>query len=142
MLTGRAQVAESTTVFLRVLANGESVYVDELKAGSQNIKADILLPPGILDDGSVTLQMKVTGSLDEGTCNPTGELGAFVFLDAAETRIEATLYNPLYSVRDAVGALNRDVAIELAAPDGRPRLVRDRGQDGGRADRARLPGVL
>lgn len=116
LLAGRAQVAEASTVFLRVLADGESVYVDELKPGNHDVKAEILLPPGVLDDGSVTVQMRLTGALDEGTCNPTNELGSFVLLDPAETRIEATLYNPVYSVRDAVGALNRDVTLEVAAP--------------------------
>lgn len=116
LLAGRAQVAESSTVFLRVLADGESVYVNELNPGNHDVKADILLPPGVVDDGSVTVQMRLTGALDEGTCNPTNELGSFVLLDPVETRIEATLYNPLHSVRDAVGALNRDVTLELAAP--------------------------
>lgn len=119
LLAGRAQVPESSTVFLRVLADGESVYVDELKPGNHDLKSEILLPPGVLDDGSVTVQMRLTGALDEGTCNPTNELGSFVLLDPVATRIEATLFKPLYSVRDAVGALNRDVTLELAAPEDR-----------------------
>ena len=90
-LRGRTQVAESSTIFLRVLVDGDSVHVGELPQGDHELNADIVLSESAVEDGSVKVLVRTTGSLDERRCNITTELGALVVLDAEDTGIRGEL---------------------------------------------------
>ncbi|MCC2317087.1 hypothetical protein [Cellulomonas chengniuliangii] len=113
-LRGTTQVAESSTVFLRVLADGEPVYVDELRAGDHALKVDINLPESAVEDGAVRVQVRLTGSLDQQRCNITTDLGALVELDATGTGVQGNLDERLHTVRDVVAALDHEVALVLS----------------------------
>lgn len=117
-LVGTTSAADDSTVFLRVLADGQSVYVEQLEAGDHDLDADIELPASIADDGSVRIQVRTTGSLDQRRCNITQELGALVVLDPVKTRIRGTLATPLQTVRDVVTGLDHDVTLDLAFDSG------------------------
>jgi hypothetical protein len=119
-LSGSTQVAESSTIFLRVLADGEAVYVRELPQGDHSLDVDIELPGSALDDGVVKVVVRTTGSLDQRRCNLTTELGALVVLDADHTRIHGTLDERIHTVRDVVAGLDHRVTVVLpSAADGR-----------------------
>ena len=117
-LHGRTQVPSSSTIFLRVLANGESAFVAELPEGDHDLDAEIPLPPGVTDDGSVRVQVRTTGTLDQRTCNIDQELGALVSLDPDATRVEGRLDEELATVRDVAAGLVHQVTLELAFPAG------------------------
>ncbi|WP_127783391.1 hypothetical protein [Rhodococcus sp. X156] len=112
-LRGHTQVAEASTDFLRVLVDGEAVYVDQLEAGEHALDADIDLPESLAEDGSLTVQVRTTGSLDQRFCNITTELGALVVLDPDRTRVRGTLDEPLRTVRDVVAGINHEVTLVL-----------------------------
>ncbi|AWB92333.1 hypothetical protein [Aeromicrobium chenweiae] len=111
-LRGRTEVAESSTIFLRALVNGESVYVKELPQGEHKLDVDIGLPESTVEDGEVKVQVRTTGSLDQRRCNLTTELGALVVLDA-RTRIKGELDERTHTVRDAVAELDHHVTVVL-----------------------------
>ncbi|MBZ5737783.1 cellulose biosynthesis cyclic di-GMP-binding regulatory protein BcsB [Nocardioides mangrovi] len=117
-LVGTTAAAEDSTVFLRVLADGQSVYVEQLDAGQHDLDADIPLPDSVAEDGSVRVQVRLTGSLDQRRCTITQELGALVVLDPDRTRVRGTLSSPLHTVRDVVADLDHDVTLDLAFPAG------------------------
>lgn len=112
-LRGTTQVAEASTVFLRVLVDGQSVYVDELPAGDNALQADIGLPDSVVKDGEVRVQVRTTGSLDPQRCNLNNELGALVVLDPNGTRVYGELADRLHTVRDLVANLDRNVTLVL-----------------------------
>ncbi|MGB0100928.1 MAG: hypothetical protein WBP61_11680 [Nocardioides sp.] len=119
-LEGSTEVGASSTVFLRVLADGISVYVEELPTGENDLDARIELPPSTTADGSVRIQVRTTGSTDQQQCNLTQELGALVHLDATGTLVDGGLDEPIHTVRDVVASLDHDVALVLAFPDEDP----------------------
>lgn len=115
VLGGRTQAATSGVTFLRVLADGEAVYVTELRSGDNDLAADIPLPATVTDDGSVTVQIRLTGSLDQRWCNPDHEIGALVMLDPEATRIRGRLDQRLRTVRDVARGLDNVVTLVLSA---------------------------
>jgi cellulose synthase operon protein B len=116
-LRGRTQVPKSGTVFLRVLADGASVYVEELPSGQQDLAADIPLPESATEDGSVTIQARLTGGLDQRRCNLDEDLGALVVLNADGTGIRGRLDERLRTVRDVMAGLDHEVTLDLAIPE-------------------------
>jgi hypothetical protein len=120
-LVGTTQVAESSTIFLRVLADGTSVFVQELPVGDDDLDEEIPLPTSAVEDGSVRIQVRLTGSLDQQRCNLTQELGAFVQIDPDQTLVHGTLDEELHTVRDVVAGFDHEVTLGLALPaDSRP----------------------
>ncbi len=117
-LVGRTEVAASGTVFLRVLADGISVHVEELEAGQRDLEQDVRLPASVTDDGEVRVQVRTTGSLDQQQCNLTQELGAYVWLDPDRTSVGGDLGARVTSVRDTVATLDHDVTLQLAGTVG------------------------
>jgi cellulose synthase operon protein B len=117
-LRGHSQAAESSTVFLRVLADGVSVYVHELPSGDHDLSADIALPASATEDGSVTVQTRLTGGLDQQRCNLDEDVGALVVLDAGGTGIRGRLGTRLHTVRDVMAGLDHEVTLDLALPEG------------------------
>ncbi len=117
-LSGRTQAAASSSVFLRVLVDGTSVYVAELESGDHALEADIALPERLIEDGSITVQVRLTGSLEQRLCNLDDDLGALVSLDAEGSRIRGRLDRRLHTVRDVLSALNSQVTVGLAIPGG------------------------
>lgn len=118
-LAGRTQVSSRSTIYLRVLADGQSAYVAELPAGDHDLAAEVPLPPSAVADGSVRIQVRTTGTVDHQRCTLTQELGAFVLLDPEGTRVHAALDRDLATVRDVAAALDHDVTLVLADPDDR-----------------------
>lgn len=117
-LVGRTQVAESSTVFLRVLADGASVYVHELPEGDHDLDAEIDLPASATEDGAVRVQVRLTGGLDQQECNLTEDVGALVVLDGEGTGIDGSLDEPLHTVRDVAAGWDHEVTLELVVPEG------------------------
>ena len=117
-LRGHSQAAESSTVFLRVLADGASVYVHELASGDHDLAANIALPESATEDGSVTVQTRLTGGLDQQRCNLDEDVGALVVLDAGGTGIRGRLDERLHTVRDVMAGLDHEVTLDLALPEG------------------------
>lgn len=119
-LRGRTQVAESSTIFLRVLVDGDSVHVGELPQGDHELNLDIVLSESAVEDGSVKVLVRTTGTLDERRCNITTELGALVVLDAEDTGIRGELDERTRTVRDVVAELDHHVTLVLpSAAEGR-----------------------
>lgn len=112
-LRGRTEVAASSTIFLRVLVNGDSLYVRELPHGDHPLDVDIDLPQATVDEGLVEVRVRTTGSLDQRRCNLTTELGALVVLEAGRTRLHGELDERAYTVRDAVAELDHRVTVVL-----------------------------
>ena len=115
-LVGRTQASSAGTVFLRVLVDGDSQYVEELEHGEHDLDVDVPVPDDALADGSVRVQVRLTGGLDQQQCNLDETLGALVVLDAAKTRLHGPLDDPLHTVRDLVAGLEHDVTLDLALP--------------------------
>ncbi|MCL3837113.1 hypothetical protein [Aeromicrobium duanguangcaii] len=113
-LRGQTQVAESSTVFLRVLVDGQALYVDELRRGDHKLSADIDLPDSAVEKGVVNVQVKTDGSLDQRRCNITEDLGALVFLDPERTQVRAGLDERVHTVRDVVAGLDHEVRLVLS----------------------------
>lgn len=116
-LKGSTEVGASSTVYLRVLADGISVLVEELPVGRHDLEEKIVLPPSVTDDGSVRVQVRTSGNVDQRRCNLSENLGAWVHLDPDGTRIRAGLDEPVHTVRDAVTELDQDVTLVLATPE-------------------------
>ncbi len=115
-LVGHTQASSAGTVFLRVLVDGYSQYVGELDPGEHDLDVDVPVPDDALADGSVRVQVKLTGGLDQQQCNLDETLGALVVLDATKTRLHGPLDDPLHTVRDLVAGLEHDVTLDLALP--------------------------
>lgn len=115
-LGGRTQVPSTSTITLRILADGVSAYAAELAAGDQELSVDVPLPPSAVADGSVRIQVRITGTVDQQRCSLTQELGAFVLLDPDETRVHAVLDGPPATVRDVAAGLDHDVTLVVADP--------------------------
>lgn len=115
-LAGRTQSSEPGTVFLRVLVDGTSQYVGQLADGEEHLDVDVPVPDDALDDGSIKVQVRLTGSLDQQRCNIDQSLGALVVLDGDKTRLHGSLDDRLHSVRDLVAGLEHDVTLDLALP--------------------------
>ena len=113
-LRGHTEVAGSSTVFLRVQADGQNVHVSELPSGNHQLNEDIDLTRSMVEDGEVRVQVRTTGTLDQQRCNLTTDLGALVVLDAEETRLTGELEDRLHTVRDVVAGLDQKVTLVLA----------------------------
>ncbi|MBM9461566.1 hypothetical protein JK386_16820 [Nocardioides sp. zg-536] len=112
-LRGTTEVAESGTVFLRVLVDGVAAYVAELPRGTKDLDADVDLPASSVRDGQVQVQVRLTGNLGQRRCNLTTDLGSLVVLDPKRTRVLGELDERLQTVRDQVADLAHEVTLVL-----------------------------
>lgn len=113
-LVGETQVPQDSTTFLSILADGDQVYRRELNRGTNPLDEYIDLPEGTVDDGSVRIQMRLHGSLNNQTCATDHESGADIHI-GPDTVVEAALSEPVHTVRDVVSSWDRDVT--LVVPD-------------------------
>lgn len=112
-LRGDTQVAQDSTAFLSVTADGTQVYRSELPRGDNSLDAIVDLPDSTADDGRVRLQIRTDGSLHNQTCATDHSPGLNVHV-APDTVVEAALDQPVHTVRDVVASWSRHIRVLLA----------------------------
>ncbi|MGW8590488.1 hypothetical protein ACWGLC_02135 [Dietzia sp. NPDC055877] len=112
-LSGTTQVPEHSTVFLRVAMDGQQVWEVELPSGENNLDEAIDVPNQAAEDGKLRVRVSTRGFLHTEVCTPERSAGAVIHLDP-ETVVEASLSEPIHTVRDAVAAWDRDLTVVLA----------------------------
>ncbi|TIC80023.1 hypothetical protein [Nocardioides sp. GY 10127] len=115
-LVGTTRSPSTSSVSLRVLADGQAVHVSRLPTGAHRLDVEADLPASAVADGSVRVQVRLTGTADQRRCTLTQDLGALVVLDPDGTRVEADVDGPLTTVRDVAATLGHEVTlVELSA---------------------------
>jgi len=114
-LTGSTQVADESTVFLMVYFDGQQVFERQLPRGEHPLEAVVAVPERLTEDGRVRVQVRARGVQSHLTCTPDQQPGMVVHVDANSV-LEASLGEPLHTLRDMVAGLDRDVTVVLTDP--------------------------
>lgn len=105
-------VSEKAVASLRIAINDVRTHEQVLRPGRNKIRLQLPVEPDQKDESEIRVSMSLDGEIGDMICHEDDENGAVVHI-LPETNIKVHLAEPIYSVRDVMALLPRDVTIAL-----------------------------